>query len=103
MPLSRKQMLALKGIFPGKVDIIHDIGTGDWRKMPAPDSMRNDVLSLLTRRPCTSADVARSLGLHISEALKHIDALVSAGKVETVQLSEKTYYATKGSLYALRS
>jgi hypothetical protein len=53
-PLSRNRMLALKGIFPGAVDIISDIETVDWRKVSGSVSIRDDVLSLLLRRPCTS-------------------------------------------------
>jgi wyosine [tRNA(Phe)-imidazoG37] synthetase (radical SAM superfamily) len=102
-PVFRNQMLTLKEIFPGEVDIIGDIEMGDWRKLPGSGSMRNDILSLLARRPCTSTDVACSLGLHVSEALKYLHALITSGKVATVLMNEKTFYAAIGSINASRS
>ena len=95
-PAFRDQMLVLKEIFQGQVDIISDIQPGNWRTLSDSDSAGNDVLSLLSRRPCTSADIAHSLGLHLSEALKYLDALVTAGKVTTIPMSQKTFYTTKG-------
>lgn len=99
-PLSRNQMLALKEIFSGQVDIISDIEPGDWRRLPGSDSTRNDVLSLLSRRPCTSTDVACSLGMNISEALKHLDALIASGKAAAVPVNERTFYTFIGSVKA---
>jgi wyosine [tRNA(Phe)-imidazoG37] synthetase (radical SAM superfamily) len=101
-PLSRNQMLALKNLLPGEVDIIGDIETRDWRKLPGDNSLKNDILSLLRRRPCTCMDVARGLGMHASEALKHLDALIASEKAMTVRMSDKTFYAPKGSKSTLR-
>jgi wyosine [tRNA(Phe)-imidazoG37] synthetase (radical SAM superfamily) len=102
-PLSQNQMIALKGIFPGEVEIISDIVPGDWSRLPSPDSMKNDILSLLSRRPCTGKDIACSLGLHVSEALKYLDTLVIAEQVETVRMSGNKFYATKRADNDLRS
>lgn len=102
-PVSRNRMPILKEIFQGKVDIISDIKPGNWHTLSGTDPAGSDVLSLLSRRPCTSADIAHSLGLHQSEALKYLDALVTTGKVTTVFMSQKTFYTTKGSNDVLRS
>ncbi|MBN1568622.1 MAG: radical SAM protein [Acidobacteria bacterium] len=102
-PLSQRQMVSLKSIFSGQVEIISDRNKKYRQRLAASDSTRNDVLSLISRRPCTSSDIARSLGLKVAEALKHLDALILAGKVATVRLSEKTFYAAKESSHALRS
>lgn len=95
-PLSQNQMLAFKEAFPGKVDIISDFELGDWSEPLNLQSNRNDILSMLSRRPCTVVDIASSLGVHPSEALKQLDALMIEGKAETVRMSEKIFYATKG-------
>jgi wyosine [tRNA(Phe)-imidazoG37] synthetase (radical SAM superfamily) len=100
--LSRNQMLALKSIFRGEVDIISDIEAGDWSKLAGREPRKDDVLSLLSRRPCTSADIARSLGMHPSEALKCLDALMNSGKVATVSMNEKTFYAAVSPIHASR-
>jgi wyosine [tRNA(Phe)-imidazoG37] synthetase (radical SAM superfamily) len=101
-PLTPDQMLALKAIFPGKVDIISDAVPGDWHRDAGSGGIRNDVLSLISRRPCTGADVACSLGLHLSEAIKYLDSLRNAGKVTAVHMSDKTFYAAKESSTVLR-
>ncbi len=102
-PLSRNQMIALTGILPGKVDIISDFQQGDWPKLSSFDATRNDVLSLLSRRPCTSADVAHSLSLQTPEALKHLNTLMMDGKVSTVRMDGKIFYGTLGSNDSWRS
>jgi wyosine [tRNA(Phe)-imidazoG37] synthetase (radical SAM superfamily) len=102
-PLSHDQMLSLKASLPGIVDLIGDAEPEGWHRFSGSDSMINDVLALLSRRPCTSTDVAKCLALHLPEALKYLDSLVSAGKVAAVQLSGKTFYAAKGTTDTLRS
>jgi len=58
---------------------------------PAVQSMagfaasRADVMALVSRRPCNVADIAAGLGIHRSEALKIVMALVDDGQVETVE------------------
>ena len=102
-PLSIDQMLALKGFFPGPVDIIGEY-EGEGAHVPAFAQARDvDVLALLGRRPCTSADVATGLGIHATEALKHLDALINAGKVTTARVGGRTFYTVVGWMEASRS
>jgi wyosine [tRNA(Phe)-imidazoG37] synthetase (radical SAM superfamily) len=101
-PLSRSQMSAFKNLLPGEVDIIGDIEMPDLCKLPGGQSLNNNILSLIGRRPCTCMDVARGLGMHASEALKHLDALIASGKAMTVRMSDKTFYTHKESNNALR-
>jgi wyosine [tRNA(Phe)-imidazoG37] synthetase (radical SAM superfamily) len=91
-PLSQNQMLKLRGLLPGKVEIISDAETGDWRKLPRAASRKSEIFSLIMRRPCTSTDVARSLGMHTSEALKSLHELVMSGKIRTVAGNRRTFY-----------
>lgn len=92
VPLSIDQMRALKGCFPAPVDIIGE-NEGEGARVPAfarPGDV--DIPALLGRRPCTSADVASGLGIHETEALKRLDALIKAGKVTTVLVGGRTFY-----------
>ena len=96
-PLSTDQMLTLKGYFPGRVDIISE-NERDGSHVSAFAQARDvDILALLSRRPCTSADVAGGLGIHVTEALKHLAALIKVGKVTTVPVDGRTFYAVVGS------
>jgi wyosine [tRNA(Phe)-imidazoG37] synthetase (radical SAM superfamily) len=100
LPLSPDQMLSLKRFFPGQVDIISEKGpnTENTSRLSSPRDF--DILGLLTRRPCTAADVARGLGLHVTEALKRLEALLAAGEVKTVVVDSRTFYAVVGSIEA---
>jgi wyosine [tRNA(Phe)-imidazoG37] synthetase (radical SAM superfamily) len=95
-PVATDQMLALRGFFPGRVDIISG-SEQDGAHVPAPCTARQvDILALLARRPCTSADVASGLGIHVTEALKHLDGLIAAGKAGTVVKGGQTFYTAIG-------
>ena len=94
--LSPDQMLALKAIFPGEVDIISE-KERDGVRIPASYKARDaDILALLGRRPCTPADVAGGLGIHVTEALKHLEALTCAGKVSMVFTDGRGFYTITG-------
>ena len=91
-PLSIDEMLALKDFFPGRVDIISEHEPDDTHVPAFFQAGDVDILALLGRRPCTSADVASGLGIHVTEALKHLDALINAGKVTTDLVGGRTFY-----------
>ena len=103
VPVSPSRLESLKGLLPGRVEIISDRKPGDSLRPSNLDSMKNEFLSLLSRRPCTGTDVASSLGIHTAEALKYLDTLINAGKASTIRMNNKTFYTTKGWNDALRS
>jgi wyosine [tRNA(Phe)-imidazoG37] synthetase (radical SAM superfamily) len=51
-----------------------------------------DVLELLSRRPCTVADIATGLALHHGEALKAATALVSEGAADLYTHEGRAFY-----------
>ena len=51
-----------------------------------------DVLALLSRRPCTVADIAAGLGIHHGEALKAATALVNEGALELHTHEGRSFY-----------
>lgn len=53
---------------------------------------RNEILSLLRRRPCTVGDIADGLGIHPNEVVKYVEALQAEKLVETTRTSGKCYY-----------
>lgn len=92
LALSRDQLLALKNLFPGHVEI----AGGDETPTGVSDSTfrvgSGQILALLSRRPCTVADLANGLGIHITEGLKHLEPLVNAGKVQLVTVGGRKFY-----------
>jgi wyosine [tRNA(Phe)-imidazoG37] synthetase (radical SAM superfamily) len=54
--------------------------------------MKEDLIQLLSRRPCTLADIASALNTHPHEILKYLEPLVNAGEVAMVRRDADTYY-----------
>ncbi len=58
-------------------------------------SLPEDVMNLLRRRPCTLEDVADGLGIHILEAVKHLEILNADQQVLTVSDGTRVFYLAK--------
>ncbi len=101
-PVSPERLAALKGCFSGRVEIIADSGPAGRRDLPGRDVAGDEILALLSRRPCTAMDIARGLGMNASEAVKHLDALLRNGSVAPVRTGEITFYTTAAAAEASR-
>lgn len=101
-PLTIDQMLALKGFFPGQVDIIRESERDNASTSALSNARDVDIFTLLSRRPCTSADIARGLGIHMTEAVKHLEVLIAAGKVSMVVTGGRSFYTASGREVASR-
>jgi len=55
-------------------------------------SQREDVLTLLQRRPCSIEDIAAGLGLHRNAVVKYIEELLRGGKIEVKSQNQRLYY-----------
>lgn len=56
---------------------------------------REQILSLLQRRPCTRKDIALALGLHLNEVVKHLEELTTEGLIETRLTDDALFYRAK--------
>jgi len=92
-PLSLEQLSALQEISPGKVDIIMEKGDQEIMKFDIPESRAGDIVALLSRRPCTSSEVASGLGIHPTEVLKYMENLVETGKLRRMLSGGRYFYA----------
>ena len=61
-------------------------------------STNADVLALLSRRPCTIADIAAGLGIHHGEALKAAAQLVGGGAAELHTHGGRSFYAAASAV-----
>ncbi len=59
---------------------------------PGARAQREQVLATLRRRPCTLEDIARGLGIHRTEAAKHIARLLDERAIQVRQRLYQTYY-----------
>ncbi|MFP4226069.1 MAG: radical SAM protein [Desulfobacterales bacterium] len=58
----------------------------------AGSEINEDLIELLSRRPCTLDDIAHGLNTHPHEILKYLEPMVNAGEIEMVRKDEETYY-----------
>lgn len=76
-PLTPERLEAFAELFVPKAEVI-----ADFRGIHGADEFRGgreQVLELLRRRPCTADDAAAGLGIHVAEALKHLEELSREG------------------------
>jgi len=91
-----KALEGLASLFPGDVDVVCEAPWGHAPAGAAPAAIRDDIMAMLARRPCTAADVANGLGVPPNEAIKHLDAPVSEGVVGPRVVDGRCYYAAVG-------
>jgi wyosine [tRNA(Phe)-imidazoG37] synthetase (radical SAM superfamily) len=95
-PVPPEEMRSLARLFPGTVEIISPAGPGPAAAAEARRPEEEEILELVRRRPCTAADVAGGLGLHLTEALKALDAMRARGLVKTTPSAGRTFYVPGG-------
>jgi len=69
--------------------------TAHYEDVAAADGQEagsEDVLAVLRRHPCTLDDLARGLGLHPPEALKHVTFLLEQGAIVAEDKGGATFY-----------
>ncbi len=90
--VSESRMFALASLLPGRVEVLTAREEAGAPGASGADPSEPEILTLLARRPCTASDVAVGLGLHVTEALKHLEHLCAAGTVKTASSDDRTFY-----------
>jgi wyosine [tRNA(Phe)-imidazoG37] synthetase (radical SAM superfamily) len=94
-PVPQKQLQAITRKLYEKAEVIADYS--NVHQQQDFSARREDVLTLLQRRPCSVADIAAGLGLHRNEAVKYLEELSSEGKIEAKTQNQKCYYTAISS------
>ncbi|MBC2717673.1 MAG: radical SAM protein [Desulfobacteraceae bacterium] len=63
----------------------------------------NELLSMLSRRPCTLADISAGLGLHQHEILKYVEPMITDKHIEVLHINGKMFYQKKDKTTADQS
>jgi wyosine [tRNA(Phe)-imidazoG37] synthetase (radical SAM superfamily) len=79
----------LAGLFTPRAEVIAASVPAEGDRVAATA----DVLELVSRRPCTVADIAAGLGIHHGEALKAATTLVNEGAAELHTHRGRSFYA----------
>jgi len=89
-PASQKQLEAIAKQLYKNAEVIADYH--GVHKRQDFHTQREDVLTLLKRRPCSVEDIATGLGLHRNEVVKYVEELCTEGKIEIAKKSNKLHY-----------
>jgi wyosine [tRNA(Phe)-imidazoG37] synthetase (radical SAM superfamily) len=89
-PVPQKQLQTITEKLYEKAEVIADYS--NVHKQQDFSAQREDVLTLLKRRPCSVEDIAAGLGLHRNEVVKHVEELSSEGKIEAKPQNQRLYY-----------
>jgi wyosine [tRNA(Phe)-imidazoG37] synthetase (radical SAM superfamily) len=93
--VERGRLLELAKLFSPEAEVIADYQVGPVSGESQAD--KRAILDMLSRRPCTVADVAAGLQIHLPEALKRLEDLVREGLIDQTRAqSGGTHYVVLG-------
>jgi wyosine [tRNA(Phe)-imidazoG37] synthetase (radical SAM superfamily) len=90
VPVPPEGLTELARLFSPQAEVIADHHR-QAKHFPA-DASRQTILALLQRRPCSTGDVARALGLNPSEAVKLLAGLEAEGQVRQIRHGSGYFY-----------
>jgi wyosine [tRNA(Phe)-imidazoG37] synthetase (radical SAM superfamily) len=91
-PVPVEQMDAFVGVFGGKAEVICEGRVAESELLSSTAGTDDDILALLSRRPCTAEGVSAGLGLHIAEATKRLQSLTEQGRVLVRRKTRNLFY-----------
>lgn len=80
-------------LFGDNAEVIAD--AAEVHKAKEFTARREDLLALLSRRPCTVDGIAEGLGIHRNEVVKYVDDLLSNGEITTKTVDGLVHYAAR--------
>ena len=89
-PVPKKQLEMITKKLYEKAEVI-----ADYRGIHKEEDFsirREDVMTLLKRRPCSIEDIAAGLGLHRNEVVKYIEELSFERKIEAKPQNQRLFY-----------
>lgn len=92
---TREELESIAGFW--NLDMVEIVAAAPAREKI--QSFRKDretaILETIQRRPCTTDDLGKILGMHVNEVNKYLDVLEAAGKIETARLDRGIFYMIK--------
>jgi len=89
-PLTFKQLKAIEKRFGNTAEVVSEF------MGPMGDRFDSDqeaeIIQLIKRRPCTTEDISKALGLRVDEVVKHLDYLTKAGAIRYRIYERRCYY-----------
>lgn len=91
--LSEEQLQDIKEMMGERAEIIPDFDKVTNKAFHP--NIEDEIVNLIRRRPCTTDDISRSLGIHLNEAVKYINKLVKDKRIRYKSYGHKDYYQVK--------
>lgn len=88
-PVGQQEMKILSRLFGPSAETLDEYSGGESGESEAD---QRAILSMLRRRPCTVAQIARAFDIHRNAVVKQIGKLARAGQIEQARRGEDTYY-----------
>jgi len=89
-PLTLGQLEEIRKTLGDKAEIIPEFTASLGEEF---NSVKDtEILNLIKRRPCTTEDISKALGLRIDEVVKHLDHLTKTGTIRYRIYEHRCYY-----------
>lgn len=89
-PLTLAQLGKIRERLGEKAELVSDFSAPFGEEF---DSVKDtEILNLIKRRPCTTEDISRALGLRIDEVVKHLNQLAKIGAIRYRIFQHCCYY-----------
>ena len=89
-PLTLGQLEEIRKTLGDKAEIISEFAAPLGEEF---NSVKDtEILNLIKRRPCTTEDISKALGLRIDEVVKHLDHLTKTGTIRYRMYEHRCYY-----------
>ena len=89
-PLTTTQLEEIRKKLGDKAEIISEFAAPLGEEF---NSVKDtEILNLIKRRPCTTEDISKALGLRIDEVVKHLDHLTKTGAIRYRMYEHRCYY-----------
>ncbi|MGB9628643.1 MAG: radical SAM protein [Thermodesulfobacteriota bacterium] len=89
-PLTTPQLEEIREKLGDKAEIISEFAVPLGEEF---NSVKDtEILNLIKRRPCTTEDISKALGLRMDEVVKHLDHLTKTGTIRYRIYEHRCYY-----------
>jgi wyosine [tRNA(Phe)-imidazoG37] synthetase (radical SAM superfamily) len=92
-----EQLERLRGRFACPGEVIAETPPTPSAGRVGSGEIEDEIVALLSRRPCTVEGIAAGLGLRPNEVLKHLDELCTRGTIRSGRQGESVYYEGAGN------
>lgn len=92
LAVATETLNGMGGLFSMPCEIIAESHTEPPAHASPSSAPEDEIIALVSRRPCTVEGIARGLGLTPNEVLKHLDALGTQGAVRAAREGQLLFY-----------